>query len=303
MRPCSRERSIIKLTNPDLQQQVRNAEMDWQTSLAQLANQRASQATSRVSLESAVIDNESAYELVAADLAMYQELAKSGIAAEMDIKRKSAAVNQAKNRLELSKKQLASAIETAASSRLMKPRRISGRPSSIDWRASSSDLNVKSTMSGQLQQIEVAVGQQVGPGANLARVSDPQRLKAEIRISETQTRDLAFGQLADIDTRSGHVKGRVVRIDPASRGGTVGVDVKLEGALPPGARPDLGVDGTIELERLPNVLFVESPAFGQENSTISLFKVLPTNEAVRTPVKVGRRAVSVHRSRRRPARR
>jgi HlyD family secretion protein len=284
---------IIKLTNPDLEQQVRNAEMDWQTSLAQLANQRASQATSRVSLESAVIDNESAYELVAADLAMYQELAKSGIAAEMDIKRKSAAVNQAKNRLELSKKQLASAVETAAST--IAPFEATSNQRKAEFervQRQLSDLNVKSTMAGQLQQIEVAVGQQVGLGANLARVSDPRRLKAEIRISETQTRDLAFGQVADIDTRSGHVKGRVTRIDPASRGGTVGVDVTLEGPLPPGARPDLGIDGTIELERLVNVLFVESPAFGQENSTISLFKVLPTNEAVRTPVKVGRRAVS-----------
>src|SRR5689334_404789 len=106
---------IIKLTNPDLEQQVRNAEMDWQTSLAQLANQRAAQATSRVSQESAVIDNESAFEVASADLAMYQQLAKDGLAAEMDIKRKSAAVNQARNRLELSKKQLASAVETAAS--------------------------------------------------------------------------------------------------------------------------------------------------------------------------------------------
>ncbi len=97
--------------------------------------------------------------------------------------------------------------------------------------------------------------------------------------------------MADIDTRSGHVEGHVSRIDPASSGGTVGVDVTLAGALPPGARPDLGVDGTIELERLTNVLFVESPAFGQEHSTMSLFKVLPTNDAVRTPVKVGRRSV------------
>jgi HlyD family secretion protein len=146
-------------------------------------------------------------------------------------------------------------------------------------------------MAGQLQLISVERGQQVGPGTNLARVSDPTRLKAEIRISETQTKDLVPGQQADIDTRSGHVKGHVSRIDPASRGGTVGVDVTLDGALPPGARPDLGVDGTIELERLTNVLFVESPAFGQENSTISLFKVLPTREAIRTPVKVGRRSV------------
>ena len=134
-------------------------------------------------------------------------------------------------------------------------------------------------MAGLLQVVRVEVGQQVGPGTNLARVSDPTRLKAEVRISETQTRDLAIGQLAKIDTRNGIVKGHVTRIDPASAGGTVGVDVTLDGPLPPGARPDLSVDGTIELERLENVLYVESPTFGQENGTITLFKVLPNKRS------------------------
>jgi HlyD family secretion protein len=104
-------------------------------------------------------------------------------------------------------------------------------------------------------------------------------------------RDLAIGQIAKIDTRSGVVRGKVSRIDPASQGGTVGVDVTLEETLPPGARPDQSVDGVIELERLENVLYVESPTFGQENSTISLFKMLDNNEAVRVPVKLGRRSV------------
>jgi HlyD family secretion protein len=192
----------------------------------------------------------------------------------------------------LSKRQLASSVETAASQ--IAPSEAAANQRKAEFERLSrqlADLKVKSTMTGQLQEISVQVGQSVGPGANLARVSDPSRLKAEIRISETQTRDLGIGLVADVDTRSGHVKGHVSRIDPASRGGTVGVDVTLDGPLPPGARPDLGVDGTIELERLTNVLYVESPAFGQENGTISLFKVLPTNEAVRTPVKVGRRAV------------
>ena len=153
------------------------------------------------------------------------------------------------------------------------------------------DLQVRSTMAGQLQLINVERGQQIGAGTNLARVSDPMKLKAEIRISETQTRDLAFGQKVDVDTRSGHVAGTVSRIDPAAKGGTVGVDVLLSGPLPAGARPDLSVEGTIELERLTNVLYVESPAVGQEQSTISLFKILPGKKAVRTPVKIGRRSV------------
>jgi HlyD family secretion protein len=151
--------------------------------------------------------------------------------------------------------------------------------------------------------VPVEVGQQVGTGAQLARVSDPTNLKANIRISETQMRDLAIGQRASIDTRNGIVPGVVARIDPAASGGTVGVDVILEGDLPPGARPDLSVDGTVELQRLENVLYVEQPPFAQENGTAGLFKVVANegevirpgqeagHEAVQVSVKFGRQSV------------
>jgi HlyD family secretion protein len=133
----------------------------------------------------------------------------------------------------------------------------------------------------------------VSPGTNLARVADPTRLKAELRIAETQARDLAIGQKAEIDTRNGIIPGRVIRIDPAAQQGTVTVDVELLGELPRGARPDLSVDGTIELERLTNVLYVGRPAFGQENSTVGLFKVDPaTGEASLEQVQLGRSAVN-----------
>jgi HlyD family secretion protein len=153
---------------------------------------------------------------------------------------------------------------------------------------------VRSTMDGQLQQLgnNIEVGQQIGPGTQLARVSNPAKLMAVIRISETQTPELAFGQRVEVDTRNGKVKGHVRRIDPASTGGTVGVDVEIEDPLPPGARPDQSVDGTIELQRLTDVLFVESPAVGQENATITLFKDIGNNECVRTKVRLGRRSVS-----------
>jgi HlyD family secretion protein len=283
---------ILELSNPDLQQSVRTAELQWKTALAQLQNTKASLATARLTQEANIVDYKSSYEVALADLETNRSLAESGLVAGFLIKQKEAAVNQARNRLELAQKQLASTIETAASQLAPAEAAANQAKAELDLRLRQlADLQVKSTMTGQLQQVEVQVGQQIGPGTNLARVSDPTRLKANIRISETQTKDLRPGQLADIDTRNGHVKGRVSRIDPASSGGTVGVDVTLEGALPAGARPDLGVDGTIELERLINVLYVESPAFGQEQSTISLFKVLPNREAVRTPVKIGRRAV------------
>jgi HlyD family secretion protein len=148
-------------------------------------------------------------------------------------------------------------------------------------------------MEGVLQLVPVERGAQVAPGTNLARVADPTNLKAELRIAETQTKDIRVGQIAEVDTRNGVVKGRVARIDPASAGGTVGVDVILEGALPSGARPDLSVDGTIQLERLDNVIYVGRPAFGQENSTVGLFKLTPDGgEALRANVKLGRSSVN-----------
>jgi HlyD family secretion protein len=283
---------ILELSNPDLEKSVRNAEMGLKTALANLENQRTTLVNSRLQQEANIADYESSYEVALADLQMNQSLAEGGLVSKQQLLQKQAVVNQAKNRLELAKKQHASAIETANSQ--LAPSEAAANQARAEVESLSrqlGDLRVKSTMAGRLQLVQVEVGASVNAGAQLARVSDPTRLKAVVRISETQTRDLAIGQLADIDTRNGHVKGKVSRIDPASSQGTVGVDVTLEGALPPGARPDLGIDGTIELERLTNVLYVESPAFGQENSTISLFKVLPTREAVRTPVKIGRRSV------------
>src|SRR5690606_17308150 len=133
------------------------------------------------------------------------------------------------------------------------------------------ELRVRAGGAGVLQVVLVDVGQQVTPGTNLARVADPSRLQAELKIPETQARDVQVGQPASIDTRNGLVPGRVVRIDPSVQNGTVTVDVTLEGELPRGARPDLTVDGTIELERLEDVLFVGRPAFGQDDSSVSLF--------------------------------
>ena len=149
-------------------------------------------------------------------------------------------------------------------------------------------LKVRADFTGVLQQLPVEVGQRVTPGTNLARVADPTKLKAEVKIAETQAKDIQIDQQASIDTRNGIVAGHVIRVDPAVEQGTVKVDVALDGELPKGARPDLSVDGTIELERLDNVIYVGRPAFGQENNTVGIFKLVAgTSEAVRTPVKLG----------------
>jgi len=284
---------ILELSNPDLKQQVSDAELAWKAANAQLENARANQATSRMSQENGVSDAQSAYLVAQSDLEANKILNSQGIVADQQIKVKQQTVDSAKNRLELARKQLQMLLETEKSQLAPQEAAVSSARARYDQLSRQlSDLSVRSNMSGLLQAVPVEVGQQVGPGTNLARVSDPQRLKAEIRISETQTRDLAVGQLAKIDTRNGVIKGHVTRIDPASAGGTVGVDVTLDEALPLGARPDQSVDGVIELQRLENVLFVESPTFGQENSTVMLFKFTTPTEAQRTAVKLGRRSVS-----------
>ena len=143
-----------------------------------------------------------------------------------------------------------------------------------------------------LQVVPVDVGQQVAPGTNLARVANPRRLKAEVKIAETQAKDIQIGQRAHIDTRNGIVQGLVARIDPSVQNGTITVDVALTGDLPKGAVPDLSVDGTIELERMADVLYVGRPAFGQEQSTVGLFKLQPGGGATRAQVKLGRSSVN-----------
>ena len=155
------------------------------------------------------------------------------------------------------------------------------------------DLKVRAGIDGVLVDLPMQVGQHVLPGAMLAKVVEPNHLMAELKIAETQARDVQIGEPASIDTHNGVIAGTVLRVDPAVQNGTVTVDVKLTGELPKGARPDLSVDGTVDLERLDDVLYVGRPAFGQENSTISLFKLDPdSNGAVRAPVKVGRESVN-----------
>jgi multidrug efflux pump subunit AcrA (membrane-fusion protein) len=155
------------------------------------------------------------------------------------------------------------------------------------------DLKVRAGIDGVLVDLPLEVGQRVAPGTMLAKIVQPNHLIAELKIAETQARDVQIGEPASIDTHNGVIAGNVMRVDPAVQNGTVTVDVKLTGDLPKGARPDLSVDGTVDLERLDNVLYVGRPAFGQEDSTISLFKLdSDTKGAVRVPVKVGRASVN-----------
>lgn len=283
---------ILELSNPDLKQQVADAKLAWNTAEAQLKLQQANLRTQRSREDSNVANAQSQFNVAQSELEAQKQLAAQGLVADLEIKRRQAVLDQAKNALDMAIKQRDSTVATeeaqlapAATAAATQKARYEQLAEQLD------DLQVRSTMAGILQAVPVEVGQSVGASTNLARVSDPLRLKATVRISETQGRDLAIGQPARVDTRQGIVRGHVSRIDPAATGGTIGVDVTMDEALPAGARPDLSVDGTIELQKLENVLYVESPTFGQENSKITLFKVLATRDAVRTPVTLGKRSV------------
>jgi HlyD family secretion protein len=285
---------IAILSNPQLQQQVAQARLAWQTAQANLKNQRATLQSSLLTQETAVVRVRSDHNQAVLTLEANRELHKEKLIGNLQLKGFEAAEAQLRNQLAAAEKQLAIARENLEAQLAPNIAEVNNRAAEYSLRSRElGDLQVKSTMSGQLQLLPIEEGQNVGAGSNVARVSNPSRLKAELQIAETQTRDLAIGQTAEIDTRSGIVKGRVSRIDPAAAGGTVGVDVTLEGALPAGARPDLSVDGTIQLEHLPDVVQVGAPAFGAENSTVMLFKLDGQGEAHRVQVRLGRRSVSL----------
>jgi HlyD family secretion protein len=284
---------ILELSNPELQQSVQEARLGYASAQAAFANRKAELESQLLQQEAAVAGIEAQYKQAALQLEADTKLAKDGLVSELNLKRSQSQEAELKNRLEIEKKRIEMTRAGIASQVAPQEAEVANSRATYELRLQQlEDLRVKARMTGVLQVVPVEVGAQVGPGTNLARVADPTTLKAELRIAETQTKDLEIGQYAEVDTRNGIVKGKVARIDPSATNGTVGVDVTLEGALPPGARPDLSVDGTIRLEELNDVIFVGRPAFGQENSTVGLFKVGPDGEAVRTNVKLGRTSVN-----------
>jgi HlyD family secretion protein len=284
---------ILELSNPELQQSVREAQLAYQSAQANFVNRKQELESALLNQQGDVAGIEASYKNAALNLEAQEKLYKDGLVSEIQLKQSRSAAEELKNRWDIGKKRLE--MQTAGIRSQLAPQEadVDQRRAAYELRIRQlDDLKVKAGMSGVLQLVPVERGQQVGPGTNLARVADPTNLKAELRIAETQTKDIRVGQLAEVDTRNGVVKGRVARMDPASAGGTVGVDIILEGELPSGARPDLSVDGTIQLERLDNVLYVGRPAFGQEQSTVGLFKLNADGEATRTTVKLGRSSVN-----------
>jgi HlyD family secretion protein len=221
-------------------------------------------------------------------------LGKQGLVPEILLKVARVRVQDIANRLKVERERLAISAKSTKAQINAQESRVQQLRALAKLKKDQVDaLKVRAGTSGVLQQVSVQIGQQVTPGFNMARVADPASLKAELKIAETQIKDVKLGQPVEVDTRNGIIQGRVSRIDPAAREGTFVVDAELTGPLPPSARPDLSVDGTIELERLENVLSVGRPAFGQGQQTVGMFRLSPDGqEATLVPVVLGRSSVS-----------
>ncbi len=285
---------ILMLANPDVEQAAANADSQLKAAEAELSNLRVTVQSGVLQAESVAASARADYEQTKLSSAVNEQLFKEGLVSRLDLDLSKVRAEQAATRYAIEQKRFQFAKDTIEPQLAIKQAEVDRWRSQAKLRRDELEaLAVRSSMDGVLQLLPVEVGSQVNPGTNLARVANPTKLKAEIRVAETQAKDIQIGQPAAVDTRNGIVEGRVARIDPSVQNGTVTVDVLLSGELPKGARPDLSVDGTIELERLDNVVYVGRPAFGQERSTVGIFKLDAEGVyAVRTQVKLGRSSVN-----------
>lgn len=285
---------IMVLSNPQMQLDAND--LEWQVKIAQanyddlkvkLENQTLDQKSTTANLKSQDVEAK-----LTAD--RDQELLKLGLKPDLDVKISVSKAQELNERYKIEQDKLA-AMKQSVEAQLA-AQRVTIEKLKAAWdlkKKQVEQLTIRAGTEGMLQEVPVEVGQRVPAGTILAKVAQQGKLKAELKIAETQAKDIQLGQKAEIDTRNGIIPGHVSRIDPAVINGTVTVDVKLEGKLPDGARPDLSVDGTIELERLADVVYVGRPVFGQANSVVSLFKIDPDGKgATRVQVKFGKSSVN-----------
>jgi HlyD family secretion protein len=285
---------ILELSNLQLQQaaldaewQLKAAEADYRNVAVQLQNQLLSQKA-----EAAKVQSEFHEAKLKADTD--EELAKLGVISQLALKVSVGKAQELASRSDIEQQRLAKGTDSLQSQLAAQNAKVEQVRALYQLKRQQLDsLRVRAGADGVLQELPLKVGQWVTPGTTLAKVVQPQRLKAELKVPETQAKDVLLGLPATVDTHNGVIEGHVIRIDPAVQAGTVTVDVALDGALPQGARPDLSVDGTIDLERLANVLYVGRPAFGQENSTVGMFRLeADSSTGARTQVKLGRSSVN-----------
>ncbi len=285
---------LMELNDPQVQQELVDAQLQLKAATVDYKNLQAKLQsdlmTERAGQATVNADNQQAQKQARTDKALYQLGVISGLtydASQGKADEYTTRTDIEKQRLDVNKNAIATQLEVQQTKVEQAKTLLALKQKQLDA------LTVRAGIQGVLVDLPHQVGEHVDPGTTLAKVVQPDQLKATLKIAETQARDIQIGQPAEIDTHNGVIQGSVVRIDPAVQNGTVTVDVQLSGSLPQGARPDLSVDGTIDLDRLPNVLYVGRPAFGNESSTISLFKLDPDGStASRVSVNVGRASVN-----------
>jgi len=285
---------IVEMSNPELERDALDALNQLKGAEAELANQKVQLQSNRLNQQSQAATVTSDYQQAKLQAERDEVLAREGLGSDLNAKLSRGRADTLANRDKIERERLNIVDDAIKAQVQVYEARVQQNKALYELRRGQLEaLKVRAGVNGVVQEVAVQEGQQVTQGTNLARVIDPTQLKAEVRVAETQTKDIIVGQRAEIDTRNGVIEGSVMRIAPTAQQGTVTVEVQLQGELPKGARPDLSVDGTIELERLKDVLYVNRPAFGQAQSQITLFKILPDGkEAVRVPVKLGRDSVS-----------
>src|SRR6266404_2058017 len=285
---------LLELTDPAISQAFVDAE-------SQLRGADANLTTLKVQLDKTILDQEATLAQVTSDFKKAQmqyevndSLGKQGLKSSLEVQLSKIAAEDLDNRVALERKRLVGSRDEAKARLAAEDEKVRQLKDAVQLKRTQLDaLKVRAGIDGELQTVEVQVGQQVTLGQNLARVANPKRLKAELKVSETQATNIAIGQHVSIDTRNGIIQGKVIRIDPHVDNGTRTIDASLEGELPKGAVADMSVDGPLELARLENVLYIGRPVHGQENSTVGLFKIDPDgNGAARVQVKLGRSAVT-----------
>ena len=288
------ETVLLELSSPQVEQEYLEAAAQLREAQADLADLQAQLEDQRLTQESVTADVEGQFLQAKAQHDADLELSRSGLTDRVTLMKSRVAMEQLKKRLQLERAREDARNPSVEAQLEAQQARIEQMEALVVLREQKVDrLSVRSGLDGVLQMMDVEVGQLVAPGDELARVSDPTHLKAELKIPETLVNDVAVGQRADVDTRNGVIEGVVSRIDPAAVEGTVLVDVRLRGEMPRGARPDLGVDGTIELERLENVLHVGRPIHAREESLMELFRLEgDQTHASRVQVQVGKVSVS-----------
>lgn len=285
---------LMVLTNPDMEVQAND--LQWQVKQA-----TAAYADLKVQLQSKTFDQVSVVDTTASDMKQAEltkdrdlELLKLNLKADMDVKLSVANWEKLVGKYKIEKQKLD--IQKQSVDAQLESANVQIDKLKAQWELKKkqvAELTIRAPIGGKMQEMTLQEGQKVAPGVVLAKIADPTRLMARLNIAETQAKDIILGQKAEIDTRNGIVSGHVIRIDASIVNGTRTVDCGLDGALPPGAVPDLSVDGTIEISRLPDVVFVGRPVFGQPNSSVSLFKLDDDGKgASRVTVKLGRTSVN-----------